>query len=114
MHKTDDLICTALHHAAENGQVNAVRCLIERGVVGDDGGRIEDHAGQTALHKAAACSGGGRLHYTMLQDLLRVGFNPSQPDNKGQTPLELAAARGNPTEVCILLPPVLVDLFGAC
>lgn len=78
-----------LHLAAQNGHVKVVSVLVE-----DYGALLEAITldNQTALHFAARY---GQL--AVAQTLLSLGANPNARDDKGQTPLHLAA------EVCQII-----------
>lgn len=72
-----------LHLAAQNGHVKVVSVLVE-----DHGALLEAITldNQTALHFSARY---GQL--AVAQTLLTLGANPNARDDKGQTPLHLAA-----------------------
>lgn len=72
-----------LHLAAQNGHVKVVSVLVE-----EHGALLEAITldNQTALHFAARY---GQL--AVAQTLLTLGANPNARDDKGQTPLHLAA-----------------------
>lgn len=60
-------VCTALMQAAERGNIDQVRAMLQRGVDVNEAG-----SGRTALMLAA-----GRDHLEMVQTLLRAGANPN-------------------------------------
>ncbi|VDK70526.1 unnamed protein product, partial [Litomosoides sigmodontis] len=84
-----------LHLAAQNGHVRAVSALVE-----NHGALLEATTldNQTALHFAARC---GQL--IVAQTLLTLGANPNARDDKGQTPLHLAAENDYPDVVKLFL-----------
>nr|CRZ23734.1 BMA-TRP-4 [Brugia malayi] len=84
-----------LHLAAQNGHVKVVSVLVEH-----HGALLEAITldNQTALHFAARY---GQL--TVAQTLLALGANPNARDDKGQTPLHLAAENDYPDVVKLFL-----------
>ncbi|TKR72642.1 hypothetical protein L596_020059 [Steinernema carpocapsae] len=84
-----------LHLAAQNGHVKVVNVLVQ-----DHGASLEAITldNQTALHFAARC---GQL--AVSQTLLALGANPNARDDKGQTPLHLAAENDYPDVVKLFL-----------
>ncbi|CAB3407274.1 unnamed protein product [Caenorhabditis bovis] len=84
-----------LHLAAQNGHVKVVNVLVQ-----DHGASLEAITldNQTALHFAAKF---GQLGVS--QTLLALGANPNARDDKGQTPLHLAAENDFPDVVKLFL-----------
>ncbi|KAK5981003.1 putative Ion channel nompc, partial [Trichostrongylus colubriformis] len=84
-----------LHLAAQNGHVRVVNVLVQ-----DHGASLEAITldNQTALHFAARY---GQL--VVSQTLLALGANPNARDDKGQTPLHLAAENDYPDVVKLFL-----------
>ncbi|KAK6105831.1 Ankyrin repeats (3 copies) family protein [Brugia pahangi] len=84
-----------LHLAAQNGHVKVVSVLVEH-----HGALLEAITldNQTALHFAARY---GQL--AVAQTLLALGANPNARDDKGQTPLHLAAENDYPDVVKLFL-----------
>uniref|UniRef100_A0A1I7TBT6 ANK_REP_REGION domain-containing protein n=1 Tax=Caenorhabditis tropicalis TaxID=1561998 RepID=A0A1I7TBT6_9PELO len=84
-----------LHLAAQNGHVKVVNVLVQ-----DHGASLEAITldNQTALHFAAKF---GQL--AVSQTLLALGANPNARDDKGQTPLHLAAENDFPDVVKLFL-----------
>ncbi|KAK6730167.1 hypothetical protein RB195_006932 [Necator americanus] len=84
-----------LHLAAQNGHVRVVNVLVQ-----DHGASLEAITldNQTALHFSARH---GQL--VVSQTLLALGANPNARDDKGQTPLHLAAENDYPDVVKLFL-----------
>uniref|UniRef100_A0A1I7V877 ANK_REP_REGION domain-containing protein n=4 Tax=Loa loa TaxID=7209 RepID=A0A1I7V877_LOALO len=84
-----------LHLAAQNGHIKVVSVLVQ-----DYGALLEAITldNQTALHFAARY---GQL--AVAQTLLTLGANPNARDDKGQTPLHLAAENDYPAVVKLFL-----------
>ncbi|XGW21641.1 hypothetical protein V3C99_004540 [Haemonchus contortus] len=84
-----------LHLAAQNGHVRVVNVLVQ-----DHGASLEAITldNQTALHFSAKY---GQL--VVSQTLLALGANPNARDDKGQTPLHLAAENDYPDVVKLFL-----------
>ena len=74
---------TPLSLAASRGDVDVARALLEGGATVD----ATDKTGMTAL-AAAVMNSKGRGE--MITLLLEHGADPAKPNNRGQTPLELA------------------------
>ena len=83
-HSRDDWL--PLTQAAGWGHVDIVRYLLARGAAADAPSR----GGTTALHAAAGWSG----QAATAEALLEAGADPSPVDDRGRTPLDLAAAEG--------------------
>ena len=77
---------TALHIAAERGQQELVKVLIEKGLEID----AKDQFERTALHRTAKAG-----HREVVKDLLGKGADPNVQDQNGQTALHIAAASGH-------------------
>ncbi|GFH13855.1 achain crystal structure of engineered northeast structural genomics consortium target, partial [Haematococcus lacustris] len=73
--------CTALHFAADRGQLQTARQLLAAGVDPD----CVDEDGQTALHYAALCG-----HEKVAQLLLEAGANERAVDHAGQKAEDIA------------------------
>ncbi|VDN17895.1 unnamed protein product [Gongylonema pulchrum] len=90
---------TALHLAAANGHLELTDLLLKNKAF-DHGAAVEAITldNQTALHFAARY---GQLE--VAQRLLALGANPNARDDKGQTPLHLAAENDYPDVVKLFL-----------
>ncbi|KAF8366758.1 trp-4, partial [Pristionchus pacificus] len=84
-----------LHLAAMNGHVKVVNCLVQDHAASLEAITLDN---QTALHFAAKF---GQL--AVSQTLLALGANPNARDDKGQTPLHLAAENDFPDVVKVFL-----------
>lgn len=84
-----------LHSASQNGHVNIVSLLVEEHNASVEAITLDN---QTALHFAAKH---GQL--AVCQKLLALGANPNSCDDKGQTPLHLAAENDFPDVVKLFL-----------
>ncbi|GFH10536.1 achain crystal structure of engineered northeast structural genomics consortium target, partial [Haematococcus lacustris] len=73
--------CTALHFAADRGQLQTARQLLAAGVDPD----CVDEDGQTALHYAALCG-----HEKIAQLLLEAGADERAVDHAGQKAEDIA------------------------
>jgi len=67
-----------LHFAANNGHVDVVRFLLEKGA----NVNAQDHRGRTPLHLAALDG-----HVDVVRFLLEKGANVNAQDHRGRTPL---------------------------
>ncbi|XP_072178231.1 uncharacterized protein [Diadema setosum] len=83
---TDRYGRTALHYAAQSGQVKAIRLCVARGCDQD----VEDSYGRTALHVAVVSDG----HVDAVRALLEEGCDVDRQDEKGNTALHEAAWYG--------------------
>src|SRR5215470_9672514 len=90
---------TALIAAAHLGHDGVVRQLIEAGAPLDHVNNLH----WTALIEAIVLGDGGPRHQATVVALLRAGANTQLADRGGQTPLQLARARGYDTMVKALL-----------
>jgi len=81
---------TALIAAAHLGHDGVVRQLIEAGAPLDHVNNLH----WTALIEAIVLGDGGKRHQATVAALLRAGANTQLADRGGQTPLQLARARG--------------------
>jgi uncharacterized protein len=89
-----EMRATALHAAAYAGRTDAARLLIQYGI---DIDRQGPYNGYTALHDAI-----WQNHVATAQVLIEAGANLSLKSNAGETPLDLARARGR-REISALL-----------
>lgn len=97
---------TALHHAADNDQTDAVRLIIQHGA--DVNHRTRDNGpselnfgtfwGETPLHVAAV-----RGDEEMIEVLLAGGADKTIKTTKGETPLDQAERHQRPEEILQLL-----------
>lgn len=84
----EDVSCqTALHTAAENGHVDIVRLLVEKGAKID----ASDDRGCTPLYKAC----GAKSDDSALYMITHAEQSINQRAKTGKTPLQKAAARGH-------------------
>jgi uncharacterized protein len=81
---------TALIAAAHLGHAGVVRQLIAAGAPLDH----ENNLHWTALIEAVVLGDGGARHTDIVRQLLAAGANPKLTDRDGNTPLQLAQARG--------------------
>ena len=77
---------TALHHAAWDGRLEAVRYLLRRGATVD----VPTKYKSTALHRAA-----GNGHAAVARELALHGADPRLSNKGGQTPLQVAERKGH-------------------
>uniref|UniRef100_A0A915BY06 Acyl-CoA-binding domain-containing protein 6 n=2 Tax=Parascaris univalens TaxID=6257 RepID=A0A915BY06_PARUN len=75
----DENQVTALHHAADRGNVELIECLLEAGADVS----IQDYDGQTPLHYAVSCS-----HQDAVRSLLKHGADPTIADFEGNCVLD--------------------------
>ncbi|KAF8791198.1 Ankyrin-1 like protein [Argiope bruennichi] len=94
---------TPLHHAAGQGHTNVVKLLVDKYGAAIDGLTLSK---QTALHLA---SHQGR--FETCRTLLDMGADPNATDNRGQTPL-LLAAENDHSEVVKLFLQLKPDLVS--
>jgi ankyrin repeat protein len=85
---------TALHAAAENGDVTGVQMLLAAGASVD----ALNEAGATALYLAAE-----EGHHDVVNALLEAGAKPSTADHEGWTPLHVASSGGHMQVAKLLL-----------
>jgi uncharacterized protein len=78
---------TALHYAAERGQVDSARLLLDHGVPVDG----KDDNGQTPLYIAAVC---GRT--AVIRLLLQRGADPQAEARNGRIPINVACESAEP------------------
>ena len=83
-----------IHNAAQNGNLNRVKALLNQGVPVNS----RNEAGWTPLHDAAY-----RGHLSVVQELLRRGAHVNPRSQYGYTPLHLAAFVGHSHVVHALL-----------
>eukprot|EP00523_Entomoneis_sp_CCMP467_P006557 CAMPEP_0168728694 /NCGR_PEP_ID=MMETSP0724-20121128/5816_1 /TAXON_ID=265536 /ORGANISM="Amphiprora sp., Strain CCMP467" /LENGTH=274 /DNA_ID=CAMNT_0008775547 /DNA_START=195 /DNA_END=1019 /DNA_ORIENTATION=- len=90
---------TPLHSASWNNHVDLVRFLVVQGAAAaDDIIHVRDNCGRTPLH---AASEAGHLEATRF--LLQHGADVTIRNKKGETPLDVACARGHHNVICVLL-----------
>lgn len=89
---------TALIAAAHLGHDLVVKMLIEAGAPLDH----VNNLGWTALIESIVLGNGGSRHTETLRALVQAGANVNIADRNGQTPLQLARARGYKNMVQIL------------
>lgn len=98
---------TPLWYAASLGDATAISALVARGCDVDEGcpvpygDRRADSPGRrysTPLHEAV-----GQRKTSAVRALLRAGANPSRLDAEGETALRIAAKRGEPAVLDLLL-----------
>ena len=87
---------TALHLAAEVGQVSILTMLIKAG--SDRNKRIRNSSGNTALHGAAATG-----NVQVVESLIRQECNTTISNANGETALHLAASQGHDAIVKLLI-----------
>ena len=90
---------TALIPAAEKGQVDTVRLLLEKSKI--DVNHV-NNLGWTALMEAVILADGGINHQQIVELLLAHGADPNITDNEGATVLDHARNRGFTSIVEIL------------
>ncbi|KAK4864233.1 hypothetical protein LT330_010026 [Penicillium expansum] len=90
--RTDHHGRVAMHCAAENGHLEAVK------LIGSTGIKASDSIGRTALHWAAENG-----HLDVVTFLLKKGANASALDSFEETPVHKAASRGHESVVQLLL-----------
>ena len=96
---------TPLHHAAENGNVEAMQFLLEADEAGET--RNARDTGTTGWTPLLLSAFGG--HSDAVELLLQVGVNAGVATHRGSTPLCVAAAQGH-VEVARLLIEALADV----
>eukprot|EP01029_Cantina_marsupialis_P023638 TRINITY_DN593_c0_g1_i1.p1 TRINITY_DN593_c0_g1~~TRINITY_DN593_c0_g1_i1.p1 ORF type:complete len:328 (+),score=99.52 TRINITY_DN593_c0_g1_i1:39-1022(+) len=82
-HRTFELAYAAIHFAANAGQLESVRLLLEKGEEVDR----ENVFGETALHLACQLN-----HYDVAKLLIDYKANPNHRTDNGKTPLHYCAA----------------------
>lgn len=93
----DDLMgWTLLHSAAENGNVQAIRWLVENGADID----IRSQKGWTPLHQAVDADSDGAIQVgeepqmVTTRTLIELGAAQTVRNKKGETPRDIVAAYG--------------------
>src|SRR5437660_12685432 len=76
----------SLHRAAQRGDNESLRRLIQNGITNVQTNINEKHIGWTQLHFASICG-----HNECVKILLKHGANVDEKDNIGHTPLVLAS-----------------------
>jgi len=94
---TTDDNTTSLCLACQEGKLDTIKLLIERGANVNH----KTDLGSTPLHSAAACIAPSRVE--VLEYMLSKGALPDVQDTKGNTPSHFAAFRGNGDFIPILL-----------
>lgn len=87
-----------LREAAGEGKLSVTKKLIGKGV---DVNAAEEVDGWAPLHYAA--NGDSTRHHEVAEVLLEAGADVDIKNGEGETPLHLAAARGNEQMVDVLL-----------
>ncbi|EGD80523.1 hypothetical protein PTSG_01114 [Salpingoeca rosetta] len=97
----DAVGATALHHAVSNGKLRVVQALLQAGAnvnASADNPQVSFKTGATPLHYAARA---GRV--PCVRALCRFGADVNAKDDKGVTPLLMAARGGHSDAVIALL-----------
>jgi len=102
INKRGDMGATPLHIAAEEGNVDIIKLLIENGLHTG----VVDWIGNTALHIASA-----KGHTQAVAVLHEHGADPAAKNNQNDTPIHLAADAGH-VEVARLLIEIGADING--
>jgi len=102
INKRGDMGITPLHIAAEEGNVDIIKLLIENGLHTG----VVDWIGNTALHVASA-----KGHTQAVAVLHEHGADPAARNNQSDTPLHLAADAGH-VDVARLLIEIGADING--
>jgi ankyrin repeat protein len=116
----DDQNRTALHHATrwaslEHGAAHRL-AMVEKLTLIFDAASIDavDIFGKTAIHLAAEHSYPEGPGVAMIQHLIKVGANMNIQDNRGLTPLMLAATKGfEKAGVCLIESGADVEIVNA-
>ena len=90
--------CSALHRAAESGCCHCVRSLLER----NSSANAIDRRGNSPLHKAIRNN-----HSNATAEILIAGADPDASGENGLKAIHLAAMRGNPEILSLVMMTLL-------